>query len=96
MDKLNYFYLPNSVFDYGLSANEIGVLAVLYAAARNNVVQISQKTIAEKLGIKKEETVSRCIRKLCGCGFILAQKRPVKIFIVKSKNMLQNVEIISQ
>lgn len=78
MDKLNYFYLPNSVFDYGLSANEIGVLAVLYATARNNVVQISQKTIAEKLGIKKEETISRCIRKLCGCGFILAQKRPVK------------------
>lgn len=54
MNRLNYFYLPNSVFDYGLSANEIGVLAVLYASARNNIVQISQKTIAEKLGIKKK------------------------------------------
>ena len=79
MNRLNYFYLPNSVFDYGLSANEIGVLAVLYASARNNIVQISQKNIAEKLGIKKEETVSRCIRMLCGCSFILSSERPVKI-----------------
>lgn len=78
--KLNYFYIPNRAFDYGLSANEIGVLAVLYACSKNSMVKISQKTIAGKLGIKKEETVARCIRKLSECGFIFAQKRPVKGF----------------
>lgn len=78
MKKLNYFYLPNQAFDYGLSANEISVLAVLYACAKDNIVRISQKAIAGKLGIKKEETVSRCIRKLSECGFIFASKRPVK------------------
>lgn len=76
--KLNYFYIPNRAFDYGLSANEISVLAVIYACAKDNIVRISQKTIAGKLGIKKEETVSRCIRKLSECGFIFATKRPVK------------------
>lgn len=78
--KLNYFYMPNKAFDYGLSANEISVLAVLYACAKNNMVKISQNAIAGKIGIKKEETVSRCIRKLNECGFIFASKRPVKGF----------------
>ena len=75
MKKLNYFYMPNRTFDFGLSANEISVLAVMYACARNNVVKISQKAIADKLGIKSEETISRCIRKLGECGFIYASKR---------------------
>ena len=76
MKKLNYFYMPNRAFSFGLSANEISVLAVMYACARNNVVKISQRTIADKLGIKNEKTVSRCIRKLGECGFIFASKRP--------------------
>lgn len=76
MKKLNYFYMPNRAFNYGLSANELSVLAVLYSSARENMVKISQKAVADKLGIKKEETVSRCIRRLCECGFILAEKRP--------------------
>ena len=76
MKKLNYFYMPNRAFSFGLSANEISVLAVMYACARNNVGKISQRTIADKLGIKNEKTVSRCIRKLNECGFIFASKRP--------------------
>ena len=76
MKKLNYFYLPNRAFSFGLSANEISVLAVMYACAKNNIVKISQRTIADKLGIKRTETVSRCIRKLNECGFIFASKRP--------------------
>lgn len=76
--RLNYYYMPNRAFDYGLSANEISVLAVLYACSKNNIIKISQKAIAGKLGIKKEETVSRCIQKLNECGFIFASNRPVK------------------
>lgn len=78
MKNLNYFYMPNRAFNYGLSANEISVLAILYSCAKESIVKISQKAIADKLGIKKEETVSRCIRRLCGCGFILAEKRPYR------------------
>ena len=67
-----YFRMNNDILDLGLSPNEIKVAVCLYSCVFGNSynVQIKQSTIAEKCGIKKEETVSKIIWKLVHKGVI--------------------------
>lgn len=75
-----YFRMNNDILDLGLSPNEIKVAVCLYSCVfkNNYYVQIKQSTIAEKCGIKKEETVSKIIWKLVNKGIIERVYRPHK------------------
>lgn len=75
-----YFRLSNSILDYGLTPNELKVAICLYSCVFNNRfnVQIKQKTIATKCGIKKLETIANIICSLQIKGIIERIHRPHK------------------
>lgn len=78
----NRFKMSNSIFDYGLTANELHIYTVLCSLYSNsyyhNIVTIKQSSIAEKCGFKTTETVSRGIATLCGKGLIKRADRFIK------------------
>lgn len=75
-----YFKMNNEILDLGLTPNEIKVAVYLYSCVFKNcfAVQIKQSTIAEKCGIKREETVGSIVCKLQRKGIIERVKRPVR------------------
>ena len=75
-----YFRMNNEILDLGLTPNEIKVAVYLYSCVFKNcfAVQIKQSTIAEKCGIKREETVGSIVCKLQRKGIIEHVKRPVR------------------
>ena len=75
-----YFRMNNEILDLGLTPNEIKVAVYLYSCVFKNcfAVQIKQSTIAEKCGIKREETVGSIVCKLQRKGIIERVKRPVR------------------
>ena len=93
-----YFRMNNEILDLGLTPNEIKVAVYLYSCVFKNcfAVQIKQSTIAEKCGIKREETVGSIVCKLQRKGIIERVKRPVRAngrlgtYIYTKKNDMWN------
>lgn len=82
---MDYFKLPNSIFDFNLNATEISVAAVLFSSAtfKSNskhclFATVKQATVAKKLGIKCTSTVSHAIDRLVDVGIVLTVKRNKK------------------
>lgn len=67
-----YFRLGNDILDCGLTPNELKVAVCLYSCVFKNhfIVKIKQKTIAQKCGIKRLETVANIICSLQRKGII--------------------------
>lgn len=75
-----YFKLRNDILDCGLTPNELKVAMCLYSCVFKScyIVKIKQKTIAEKCGIKKLETVANIICSLQRKGIIQSVSRRQK------------------
>lgn len=75
-----YFKLGNDILDCGLTPNELKVAVCLYSCVFKScyIVKIKQKTIAEKCGIKKLETVANIICSLQMKGIIQSVSRRQK------------------
>lgn len=77
----NYFIMPNIAFESNLTATEIAVLAVLcsqhscHTAGGCKVIKIKQSTIAQRIGKKQADTISKAIVTLQQKGFILRSER---------------------
>ena len=71
MNGKSYFKLPNNIFDLGLSYQELLVLTYLMSVTYSkDTVFIKQSTIAEKLGYKTTNTISKVLGRLEAKGFI--------------------------
>ena len=92
-----YFRMNNEILDLGLTPNEIKVAVYLYSCVFKNcfAVQIKRSTIAEKCGIKREETVGSIVCKLQRKGIIERVKRPVSVQIYSRKTDRSTVENVS-
>lgn len=73
---LNYFKLPNKIFELDLSANEFAVLTYLQSIYTNiksrhghQYKRVRQATIADKCGLS-ERTISRIVHKLSDKGYL--------------------------
>ncbi len=70
------FKMPNSIFNYKLSATELTVLTALYSLRSRytykgyKYVKVNQKTIASLCGFKSTVTVSKAVDKLCRLNLI--------------------------
>ena len=75
-----YFKLGNDILDCGLTPNELKVAVCLYSCVFGSyyIVKVKQKTIAEKCGIKKLETVANIICSLQRKGIIQSVSRRQK------------------
>lgn len=75
-----YFKLRNDILDCGLTPNKLKVAMCLYSCVFKScyIVKIKQKTIAEKCGIKKLETVANIICSLQRKGIIQSVSRRQK------------------
>lgn len=75
-----YFKLGNDILDCGLTPNELKVAVCLYSCVFGShyIVKIKQKTIAEKCGIKKLETIANIICSLQRKGIIQSVSRRQK------------------
>ena len=78
----NYFKLPNNIFDYKLSANELIVISFLYSILGHNnllgkCVKVKQATIAKRCFLSVQ-VVARCLDSLMRKDLITSKIRAVK------------------
>lgn len=74
--KGNFFKLPNSIYDQGLTTSEICVYGYLIRCAdKSKRCYPSRETIGKKCGIKSLVTVDKNLKSLEDRGFIEKTKR---------------------
>lgn len=70
---MNYFKLPNHIFDFGLKANELVVLSYLCSIRKpeyQDYVVVKHDTIAAACGYASRDSVQGVIRSLTDKGFV--------------------------
>lgn len=79
---MNAVKISNTIFDQGMTANEVVVYAYLLSIhatvktlAGNSIVTVKQSTIAEKCNIRSLQTVRRILAILTGMGLVEPIKR---------------------